>query len=78
MENIATGNPVTALRERLGVNRVEFARRYGVAYGTVIRAETGLTNTMPKPVKDVFAAIGEDADAACQQYAAWREGLRVA
>lgn len=66
-------NPVVRIRERMGMNRVEFARATGLGYSAVTRAEDGLTLRLPRPVVDALVGLGEDADAVGREYAEWRK-----
>lgn len=69
-------NPLTRLRAELGLSRAELARRLGVDYQVLSRAEAGYTADLPPAVLDALAAAGVDAAAAREEYRSWRGSLR--
>lgn len=69
-------NPITRLRERLRMSRVELARASGTNYQQLARAELGYEVRLPRAAREALAAFGEDPDSAALEYRAWRESLR--
>lgn len=65
-------NPVTALREELSLNRMEFSRKFGLSYNTVSRCESGANISLSRPLWDVFVRLGRDPQLAEAQYNTWR------
>ena len=71
-------NPVRRMRERHGYTRADFARATGCPYPTILRAENGLTSSLPRAILEAAADVGEDAAALAGEYAEWAVRLRAA
>lgn len=72
-------NPVRAMRVRLGYySRADFARAANCPYSALVRAELGLTNSLPHQVVLAAERFGEDAAALAGDYVEWKMRLRAA
>jgi len=71
-------NPVRRMRERLGYARADFARATGCPYPTLLRAENGLTSSLPRAILQAAELVGEDPAALAGEYAEWAVRLRAA
>lgn len=72
-------NPVRAMRKRLGYHsRVDFARATGCSYSALVRAELGLTYSLPHAVAQAAEVCGEDPAVLAGEFAVWRMRLREA
>ncbi len=75
---LTAANPVRRLRERHGYTRADFARATGCPYPTLLRAENGLTSSLPRAVLEAAELCGEDPAALAGEYAEWAVRLRAA
>lgn len=71
-------NPVRRMRERHGYTRADFARATGCPYPTLLRAENGLTSSLPRAIMEAAEVVGEDPAVLAGEYAEWAVRLRGA
>ncbi len=72
MTETGAENPVTALRRAAGgMTRAELARKAGIPYTELVRAEKGYSGRLPARVRDVLVAAGVDEPEVA--YQRWRE-----
>ena len=69
-------NPVTVMRERLGINRRELAHRTGCGYGILSHAELGYDPNLPSSIVKALDSLGMPPGESMPMYVAWRETLR--
>jgi len=77
-EEMKATNPVRRMRERHGFTRADFARATGCPYPTLLRAENGLTSSLPRAVLEAAELCGEDPATLAGEYAEWAVRLRAA
>ena len=77
-EEMKAANPVRRMRERHGYARADFARATGCPYPTLLRAENGLTTSLPRAILAAAEMVGEDPAALAGEYAEWAVRLRHA
>ena len=77
-EEMKAANPVRRMRERHGYTRADFARATGCPYPTLLRAENGLTSSLPRAIREAAELCGEDPAALAGAYAEWAVRLRAA
>jgi hypothetical protein len=75
--NLPAGNPVTVARDKLGLSKAAFARRYGISYRQLVNAEGGYVRVIGPDVLRALDELGVDAEVAGAEHAAWLERLRV-
>lgn len=71
-------NPVQAIRETRGLNRLQFAILLGISQMVVYCAETGAVAGLSKTTLAGLAAIGENAEQVEVAYLEWRAETRAA
>jgi len=70
-------NVVTDIRKRLGISRMEIARRTGISYGTLCLLERGgLKRVSDKNAIILAAFVGKTVKDVQQEYLIWRLALR--
>ena len=74
-EEMKAANPVRRMRERHGYTRADFARATGCPYPTILRAENGLTSSLPRAILEAAADVGEDPAALAGDYVEWKMRL---
>lgn len=72
-EDATMKNPVTAVREEMGLSRQQFALALGVSYSVLAAHEVGLPARMAPQVRRGLDRLGLDGERLAQDYAAWRE-----
>lgn len=77
-EEMKAANPVRRMRERHGYTRADFARATGCPYPTILRAENGLTSSLPRAIEQAAEFVGEDPAILAGEYAEWAVRLRAA
>ncbi len=70
-------NPIVALRSRLGLSRIQMAKKIGTTYGFLTQVELGYPMRLPQSIVEGLTRIGEDAEQIQREYRKWRQGEAV-
>ncbi len=69
-------NPVLDLRQKLAMNRQDFAVALGVSYQALHAAESGYTQKLHGSICQGLSQLGLDAGRIKREYAEWRQVRR--
>lgn len=65
-------NPIISFRESLGLERLAFAKRFGLPYSSYANLELGYPDAIPPKAKRALTKAGADPEALDRLYRAWR------
>lgn len=66
-------NPIVEVREKLGISRIELARKLGVSYDGIVQLELGYRGRLSDKMQRQLEALGFSGSEISRQYSEWRK-----